>query len=77
MNDSLAFVIVVSVCFTILCNETMENKINLSKINKDQKGMLIEFIKEHPEMQQVKFGTNFTYKKARKLWEEVSEILNA
>lgn len=47
------------------------------KINKTQKQILINFIKDNPVLLKVKFTNNFTKQDYQKLWCQISEILNS
>ncbi|CAH0558662.1 unnamed protein product [Brassicogethes aeneus] len=46
-------------------------------ISASQKTELIEFMGKHPELQNGKFTQTFTFKHARKMWEELTNNLNA
>lgn len=55
----------------------MDKKKRSGNITEDQRCLLIEFMKVHPELVSGKFSKTFTYDHAAKLWQEVTEILNA
>lgn len=42
-----------------------------------QKELLIEFMAKHPQLRSGRFTTDFTFKKARQLWMELADTLNA
>ncbi|XP_031334650.1 uncharacterized protein LOC116164596 [Photinus pyralis] len=46
-------------------------------INYNQKKMLIEYLKKHPQLVSGKFTSTFTYKNAESQWQEISNILNS
>lgn len=52
----------------------MEKRVPLTN---DQKETLLEFIKQHPQLQTGKFTRSFTVSTAHKLWCEAADILNA
>lgn len=54
-----------------------ENKIRAGPINGTQKDILVEFMKQHEDLQSGKFTREFTFKKAQNLWNEIAEQLNA
>lgn len=39
--------------------------------------MLTEFLRNHPQLVSGSFSSNFTFKNAQELWEEIGEKLNA
>lgn len=43
----------------------------------EQKAELLEFLKSHPGLTSGKFTNDFTFKKARGLWESLANTLNA
>lgn len=50
---------------------------NKQIVNKTQKNILIDFMKNHENLQSGKFSNNFTYRKAQQLWQEVTIMLNS
>lgn len=46
-------------------------------INKTQKELLVEFMKSRPELRSGRFTPMFTFKKAKELWEQLTDLLNA
>lgn len=46
-------------------------------LNLVQKTLITEFLKNHPNLQTGKFSKEFTFKKARALWEELTITLNS
>lgn len=48
-----------------------------ARFNTTQKNLMVQFIQEHPEMQNTTFSPNFSWNDARRLWETVSNLLNA
>ncbi|XP_024873899.1 uncharacterized protein LOC112455912, partial [Temnothorax curvispinosus] len=55
----------------------MDKKKRTGNITEEQRSLLIEFMKVHPELVSGKFSKTFTYDHAAKLWQEVTNILNA
>ncbi|XP_029164559.1 uncharacterized protein LOC114935829 [Nylanderia fulva] len=55
----------------------MDKKERTGNITEEQRCLLIEFMKVHPELVSGKFSKTFTYDHAAKLWQEVTDILNA
>lgn len=59
----------------------MSTRVRLGYVNAEQKEMLLEFMKQHPELRSGKFSATFTAKDAQKLWialaEELHKISNA
>ncbi|GAB1860786.1 Regulatory protein zeste [Camponotus japonicus] len=55
----------------------MDKKKRSGNITEEQRCLLIEFMKPHPELVSGKFSKTFTYDHAAKLWQNVTEILNA
>ncbi|CAG9773203.1 unnamed protein product [Ceutorhynchus assimilis] len=53
------------------------DKQKLKPINGVQKGMLLDFVKNHPNLASQKFGKDFSFKKAQMLWEELATSLNS
>lgn len=49
----------------------------LKPITYEQKRILLEYIKGHPNLQTQKFTKDFTFKKAQQLWEELALLLNS
>lgn len=47
------------------------------RINFEQKEILVEFLEKHPELKSGKFTSTFTAKISRRLWTDVSILLNA
>lgn len=43
----------------------------------DQKSTMVEFMEQHPMLISGKFNSNFSYKTASQLWEELALMLNA
>lgn len=43
----------------------------------NQKKMLVEYLKKHPELLSGKFTNTFTLKDAVRKWQEITEILNS
>ncbi|CAG9819868.1 unnamed protein product [Phaedon cochleariae] len=43
----------------------------------EQKKILLEFIKKHPNLASGKFSNNFSQKEAQRLWQELTVILNS
>lgn len=54
-----------------------ENIKKKTVMNSTQKALLTNFLKENAELAQGKFTSTFTFKKARELWQEVTNILNS
>lgn len=48
-----------------------------SSVNEEQKKLLIEYVKQHPELLKGTFSSTFTLLMAKKLWEEISSMLNS
>lgn len=46
-------------------------------INSEQKAVLLQFMKDHYQLQTGKFSASFTCKVAEKLWREAADILNS
>lgn len=57
-------------------NTIIKNKRN-SNVSMEQKKIILEFIKKHPNLASGKFSNNFTQKEAQRLWQELSVILNS
>ncbi|XP_012543262.1 uncharacterized protein LOC105840755 [Monomorium pharaonis] len=55
----------------------MDKKKRSGNITEEQKSLLIEFMKVHPQLVSGKFSKTFIYDNAAKLWQDVTEILNA
>lgn len=55
----------------------MEKKKRTGNITEEQRILLLEFMKGHPELVSGKFTKTFTHELGAKLWKEVTEILNA
>lgn len=58
-------------------NMEVDNSKRLGTLTGEQKRELLEFMENHPELRSGKFSQQFTFKKAQKLWLELSEKLNA
>lgn len=52
-------------------------RIRGSPVNENQKKILVEFMKQNPNLVKGTFSQKFSLVDARKLWEEISEILNS
>lgn len=50
--------------------------VKMGRVTKEQKLMLVEFLDLHHEMVIGRFSPQFTKADARKLWEEISDVLN-
>ncbi|CAG9772263.1 unnamed protein product [Ceutorhynchus assimilis] len=46
-------------------------------LTKEQKKVLVQFMEEHPELNSGKFSNEFTFKKAKEMWMDLANLLNA
>ncbi|XP_071582266.1 uncharacterized protein [Temnothorax nylanderi] len=56
--------------------ESNKVKKRCTYVNEEQKNLLVEFMRKHPELQSGKFSATFNYKHAQKLWEKVTAELH-
>lgn len=52
-------------------------KQRLAPVSQKQKVILVEFVQNHPNLETGKFSSEFTFKKAQGLWQEITDILNS
>ncbi|XP_044760896.1 uncharacterized protein LOC123318351 [Coccinella septempunctata] len=56
--------------------ENISSKNRGASASAEQKKLLLDYMKKHPDLLSAKFSKKFTMKDARKLWVEISNILN-
>lgn len=54
-----------------------EKKKRGGNISEEQRTLLTEYMKTHPDLVSGKFSKTFTVDRAKNLWKSISEILNA
>lgn len=54
----------------------MSNRVRSGYINAEQKEMMVEFMKEHPELRSGKFSAKFTTQNAQQLWMVLAQELH-
>ncbi|XP_036148224.1 uncharacterized protein LOC118647434 [Monomorium pharaonis] len=57
--------------------DNLQRKKRSANITNEQRSLLIEYMKKHPQLTHGKFSTSFTLKDSIHLWNEITHILNA
>jgi hypothetical protein len=54
-----------------------QNKKRCGNANSEQKELLAEYIRRHPNLISGKFSSSFTFKDGQKMWQDAADVLNA
>lgn len=57
--------------------DNLEKKKRSANITNEQRTLLIEYMKKHPQLTKGKLSSSFTLKDSIQLWNNVAQILNA
>lgn len=57
--------------------DSLQRKKRSGNITNEQRSLLIEYMKNHPQLMKGKFSSSFTWKDSIQLWNDIAQILNA
>jgi len=57
--------------------DSIQRKKRTGNITNEQRTLLIEYMKKHPQLIKGKFSSSFTWKDSIELWNKAAQILNS